>query len=90
MKDKINKALLLLANAIERVVVNTYLEQGQAGADEVFNILEEVEKLCENEEKDSYRKLSKLDPCDMCKFNPPSSGDGKPCNVCPAQAKGGE
>ena len=23
-------------------------------------------------------------PCDLCRFNPPSSGDGKPCSMCPA------
>ena len=34
-----------------------------------------------------YRKQSELTPCDCCKFNPPSSKDGKPCSVCPAQAK---
>lgn len=34
-----------------------------------------------------YRKQSELTPCDVCKFNPPSSGDGKPCLMCPAQAK---
>ena len=36
-----------------------------------------------------YRKQSDLTPCDFCRFNPPSSADGKPCLVCPAQAKGG-
>lgn len=36
-----------------------------------------------------YRKQSDLTPCDVCRFNPPSSADGKPCSVCPAQAKGG-
>lgn len=30
---------------------------------------------------------SELTPCDCCKFNPPSSTDGKPCTLCPAQAK---
>ena len=30
---------------------------------------------------------SELTPCDLCKFNPPTSGDGKPCFMCPAQAK---
>lgn len=25
-------------------------------------------------------------PCDVCRYNPPSSGDGKPCTMCPAQA----
>ena len=34
-----------------------------------------------------YRKQSELTPCDVCQFNPPSSGDGKPCLMCPAQAK---
>ena len=37
-----------------------------------------------------YRKQSDLTPCHVCKFNPPSSGDGKPCSICPAQGKGGE
>ena len=26
-------------------------------------------------------------PCDACAFSPPSSGDGKPCAVCPATGK---
>lgn len=34
-----------------------------------------------------YRKQSELTPCDLCEFNHPSSGDGKPCSICPAQAK---
>ena len=25
-------------------------------------------------------------PCDVCKFDPPSSGDKKPCSMCPAEA----
>ena len=50
MKEtEFKQALLLLSKAIERVTVNTYVEQGQAGADEVFRLLEEVEKLCGNE-----------------------------------------
>ena len=24
-------------------------------------------------------------PCDVCRFNPPSSADGKPCTMCPAE-----
>ena len=27
-------------------------------------------------------------PCDFCRFNPPSSTDGKPCCMCPATGKG--
>lgn len=34
-----------------------------------------------------YRKKSELTPCDLCEFNPMSSGDGKPCSICPAKAK---
>lgn len=26
-------------------------------------------------------------PCDMCRFSPPSSGDGKPCCICPAEVR---
>ena len=26
-------------------------------------------------------------PCDVCKYNPPSSGDGKPCTMCPAESE---
>ena len=36
-----------------------------------------------------YFKKSELTPCDVCKFNPPTSGDNKPCFICPAQMKGG-
>ena len=27
-----------------------------------------------------------ISPCTFCRFNPPSSGDGKPCCMCPAEA----
>lgn len=26
-------------------------------------------------------------PCDLCRHNPPSSGDGKPCSYCPAEGE---
>ena len=26
-------------------------------------------------------------PCDLCRYNPPSSCDGKPCTMCPASSK---
>lgn len=28
-----------------------------------------------------------LTPCDVCRFSPPSSGDGKPCCLCPADCR---
>lgn len=27
-----------------------------------------------------------ISPCTFCRFNPPSSSDGKPCCMCPAEA----
>lgn len=36
-----------------------------------------------------YEKEEPFGPCDLCRFNPPSSADGKPCTMCPAE-KGGE
>lgn len=27
----------------------------------------------------------KKSPCDLCRHNPPSSFDGKPCCMCPAE-----
>lgn len=31
--------------------------------------------------------LEHLSPCTLCRFNPPSSCDGKPCCMCPAKKK---
>jgi hypothetical protein len=36
---------MLLVRAIEQVTVNTYLEQGAAAADEVFEILEKIAEI---------------------------------------------
>lgn len=40
---------------------------------------------------DRLRELAQADregisPCTFCRFNPPSSGDGKLCCMCPAEA----
>ena len=34
--------------------------------------------------------IEKNSPCDLCRFNPPSSGDGKPCSMCLVVAKESE
>ena len=26
-------------------------------------------------------------PCDLCRYNPPSSADGKPCSMCVAEGR---
>jgi len=31
--------------------------------------------------------LEQTSPCDLCMYDPPSSGDGKPCTMCPASPK---
>lgn len=50
MKEtELKQVMLLLAKAIERVTVNTYVEQGSAGADQVFRILDQVENICGKE-----------------------------------------
>lgn len=36
----------------------------------------------------SHPSNDPLAPCDVCRFYPPSSGDGKPCCICPAEGKG--
>ena len=30
-------------------------------------------------------KVDNATPCDVCRYNPPSSTDGKPCTMCPAE-----
>ena len=32
-------------------------------------------------------KIKQMTPCDRCAYDPPSSGDGKPCSFCPASKK---
>lgn len=32
-------------------------------------------------------KRENKSPCDLCRYNPPSSGDGKPCTICPAESR---
>ena len=36
----------------------------------------------------ALREQEKLKPpCELCRYNPPSSSDGKPCTMCPATPK---
>lgn len=48
-----------------------------------------------NDKSEAHRMLAQLPtvdavPCDVCRFAPPSSGDGKPCTICPAEGKDGD
>lgn len=38
----------------------------------------------------SWNRRVDVVPCDVCVFAPPSSGDGKPCTICPAEGKDGD
>jgi hypothetical protein len=49
-----------------------------------------VQEVCENVLSAQKKKLcqvpsAQLIPCDVCRYYPPSSTDGKPCSVCPAE-----
>nr|DAI25548.1 MAG TPA: hypothetical protein [Caudoviricetes sp.] len=35
---------------------------------------------------DKMRHHGPKTPCDLCLYNPPSSGNGKPCTMCPASS----
>lgn len=46
-----------------------------------------LEERCEiNEVLNSLPSIqvTATSPCDLCRYNPPSSGAGKPCVICPA------
>lgn len=47
----------------------------------IYNRLAAIEDIL----GDEY-DLDCLSPCILCRFNPPSSSDGKPCCMCPAEA----
>lgn len=59
---------------------------------EVVDRLAAIEDILGDEyDLDRLRELAQADregisPCTFCRFNPPSSGDGKPCCMCPAVA----
>lgn len=60
--------------------------------EKVYNRLKKIEDILGDEyDLDRLRELAQADregisPCTFCGFNPPSSGDGKPCCMCPAEA----
>ena len=82
-EDEITKERLALTEE-DKVVVGMLDDLEQLPY--LFEIPDLAVILC----RKGYRKQSEFTPCDCCKFNPPTSGDGKPCFMCPAQAKGGE
>lgn len=95
------EANLILQNAVDRLAAyeDTGLEPCDYSA--MAHALEQAERAREDLTEmirqigatglDRLRELDKADregisPCTFCRFNPPSSGDGKPCCMCPAEA----
>ncbi len=66
-----------MSNLIDRQAVLSYIGRIQnqgTGKKKSFDFIKKfVEKL-----------PSAGTPCDLCRFSPPGSGDGKPCTMCPA------
>lgn len=49
---------------------------------------EKQKRDCDNDKEwDSDSEACADSPCDLCVYNPPSAGDGKPCTMCPAEGK---
>lgn len=42
-------------------------------------------KDCDNRDAIKALEQEPTSPCDVCRYNPPSSTDGKPCCMCPAE-----
>jgi hypothetical protein len=47
----------------------------------------ETLKEAEPEAIEAWNRRAAKTPCDLCKFNPPSSMDGKPCTMCVADGR---
>ena len=60
--------------------------------EEFDEILERTNAVVCNREwyERAVKALEQTSPCDLCRYNPPSSGDGKPCSMCPACSGGSE
>ena len=48
--------------------------------------------MCDEISNEAYKKIvchceENDSPCDLCRYNPPSSVDGKPCTMCPAESE---
>jgi Lar family restriction alleviation protein len=37
---------------------------------------------------EAWNRRAAISPCDLCRFAPPSSMDGKPCTMCVAEGRG--
>lgn len=56
---------------------NVTMDDGQEYI-QLYDAMETVKRALE---------IEPTSPCDVCRFNPPSSTDGKPCSMCPAERR---
>lgn len=88
--DEIYDALFDGVDTVEGIVA--LLHAAAIQASEMRHRLMSIENILGDEyDFDRLRELAQADregitPCTFCKFNPPSSLDGKPCCMCPADA----
>ena len=60
----------------------------QEAIEKIREYEEKQKQDCDNDkERDSDSEACANSPCDLCRFNPPGSGDGKPCSMCPAERR---
>ena len=70
----------------------SFCEDGECSQRKIWERMKAIEDILGDEyDLDRLRELAQADkegisPCTFCRFNPPSSGDGKPCCMCPAEA----
>ena len=49
--------------------------------------IHEADEMPEYQAIERLPAIAILTPCDACAYNPPSSFDGKPCTMCPAERR---
>ena len=64
-------------------LINIMADIGKAEHRELWHYEQALSEIREMLESEPERKTGT--PCDLCRHNPPSSGDGKPCSYCPAE-----
>lgn len=72
-------------NLAERVILNNDVQWCLGELQDILDVIGDmpISRLRELAEADREG----VTPCTFCRFNPPSSCDGKPCCVCPADKK---
>lgn len=103
MVDAADKISTIPALQAENAKLRYEVERQRRSADDRKHLYENAERayIKVQAELEQYHALGPIDhlrelawadregiaPCTFCRFNPPSSGDGKPCTCCPATGR---